>query len=113
MSAVARVLVCSYLEKEQVARIAAHPGVEVVYRPDLLPQPRYPADHHGPAPALTAAERAEWAALLRQADICFDFDWEEPAAMPAARPACDGCRQPALGSASLWDGLAWQAGTRW
>ena len=86
MSAVARVLVCSYLEKEQVARIAAHPGVEVVYRPDLLPQPRYPADHHGPAPALTPAERAEWSALLRQADICFDFDWEEPAAMPARAP---------------------------
>jgi glyoxylate/hydroxypyruvate reductase A len=86
MNAVARVLVFSYLEKEQVARIAAHPGVEVVYRPDLLPQPRYPADHHGPAPALTAAERAEWAALLRQADICFDFDWEEPAAMPARAP---------------------------
>jgi glyoxylate/hydroxypyruvate reductase len=87
MSAVVRALVCSFLEKEQVARIAAHPGVEVVYRPDLLPEPRYPADHHGPAPALTAAERAEWAGLLRQADVCFDFDWEEPAAMPARAPA--------------------------
>ena len=86
MSPAVRALVCSFLEKEQVARIAAHPGVEVVYRPDLLPQPRYPCDHHGPAPALTAVERAEWAALLGQADICFDFDWEEPAAMPARAP---------------------------
>jgi glyoxylate/hydroxypyruvate reductase len=86
MSAAIRALVCSFLEKEQVARIAAHPGVEVLYRPDLLPQPRYPCDHHGPAPALTAAERAEWASLLRQADICFDFDWEEPADMPARAP---------------------------
>jgi glyoxylate/hydroxypyruvate reductase len=86
MSTDTRVLVCSFLEKEQVARIAAHPGVEVRYRPDLLPQPRYPCDHHGPAPALTAAERAEWATLLRQADVCFDFDWEEPAAMPARAP---------------------------
>jgi glyoxylate/hydroxypyruvate reductase len=86
MSAAVRALVCSFLETEQVARIAASPGVEVVYRPDLLPQPRYPADHHGPAPSLTAAERAEWAALLRQADICFDFDWEDPAAMPARAP---------------------------
>jgi phosphoglycerate dehydrogenase-like enzyme len=86
MSAAIRALICSYLEKEQVARIAAHPGVEVVYRPDLLPEPRYPCDHHGPAPALTAAERAEWAALLRQADICFDFDGEEPAAMPSRAP---------------------------
>jgi glyoxylate/hydroxypyruvate reductase len=86
MSTVIRALVCSFLEKEQVARIAAHPGVEVQYRPDLLPQPRYPCDHHGPAPALAAEERAEWAALLRQADICFDFDWAEPAAMPARAP---------------------------
>jgi glyoxylate/hydroxypyruvate reductase len=86
MSADIRVLVCSFLEKEQVARIAAHPGVELSYRPDLLPQPRYPCDHHGPPPALTAAERAEWAGLLRQADVCFDFDWEEPAEMPARAP---------------------------
>ncbi len=86
MSADIRVLVCSFLEKEQVARIAAHPGVELSYRPDLLPQPRYPCDHHGPPPALTAAERAEWASLLRQADVCFDFDWEEPAEMPARAP---------------------------
>jgi glyoxylate/hydroxypyruvate reductase len=86
MSADIRVLVCSFLEKEQVARIAAHPGVEVSYRPDLLPQPRYPCDHHGPAPALSPAERAEWATLLGQADVCFDFDWEEPAELPARAP---------------------------
>jgi glyoxylate/hydroxypyruvate reductase len=86
MSADINVLVCSFLEKEQVARIAAHPGIKLVCRPDLLPQPRYPCDHHGPAPALTAAERAEWATLLRQADVCFDFDWEEPAEMPARAP---------------------------
>jgi hypothetical protein len=98
MSAVIRALVCSFLEKEQVARIAAHPDVEVVYRPDLLPQPRYPCDHHGPAPALTAAERAEWAALLRQADICFDFDWEEPAAMPTRAP---GVRWVQAGSSGI------------
>jgi glyoxylate/hydroxypyruvate reductase len=87
MSTDIRVLICSFLEKEQVARVAAHPGVEVRYRPDLLPQPRYPCDHHGPAPALTAAERAEWASLLREADACFDFDWEQPAEMPARAPA--------------------------
>jgi glyoxylate/hydroxypyruvate reductase len=86
MSTDIRVLVCSFLEKEQVARIAAHPGVEVSYRADLLPQPRYPCDHHGPAPALTVAERAEWVTLLREADVCFDFDWEEPAGMPARAP---------------------------
>jgi glyoxylate/hydroxypyruvate reductase len=86
MSSDMRVLICSFLEKEQVARVAAHPGVELRYRPDLLPQPRYPCDHHGPAPDLTAAERAEWATLLREADVCFDFDWEQPAEMPARAP---------------------------
>jgi phosphoglycerate dehydrogenase-like enzyme len=86
MSADIRALVCSFLEKEQVERIMAHPGVEVLYRPDLLPQPRYPADHHGPARDLTGAQRAEWTSLLRQADVCFDFDWEEPAEMPARAP---------------------------
>lgn len=86
MNAETKVLVCSFLEKEQVARIAAHPGVEVCYRPDLLPRPRYPCDHHGPAPDLTAAQRAEWATLLSEADVCFDFDWEEPAEMPARAP---------------------------
>jgi len=86
MSAPPRVLVCSFLEADQVARIGAHPGAEVVYRPDLLPQPRFPCDHYGPAPELSAAQLAEWAGLLRQADICFDFDWEQPAAMPARAP---------------------------
>jgi glyoxylate/hydroxypyruvate reductase len=86
MSTDIKVLICSFLEQEQVARIAAHPGVEVRYRPDLLPQPRYPCDHHGPARALTAGQRAEWATLLRQADACFDFDWEQPAEMPARAP---------------------------
>lgn len=86
MTAVIRTLVCSFLEKDQVARIASHRGVEVLYRPDLLPQPRFPGDHYGLAPALTAEERAEWTALLRQADICFDFDWENPAAMPTRAP---------------------------
>jgi glyoxylate/hydroxypyruvate reductase len=86
MSTLPRVLVCSFLEADQVARISAHPGVDVAYRPDLLPRPRFPADHHGPAPELSAPQRAEWAGLLGQADICFDFDWEQPAAMPARAP---------------------------
>jgi len=86
MSALIRALVCSFVEREQVARISGHPGVEVLYRPDLLPKPRFPCDHHGPAPTLGPVQRREWAALLRRADVCFDFDWEEPAAMPSRAP---------------------------
>ena len=40
------VLICSYLEPELVERIAASdPSVSVQYRPDLIPTPRYAADH--------------------------------------------------------------------
>lgn len=44
MSAATRVVICSFPDKEQVARIAADPCVEVFCRPDLLPQPRYPCE---------------------------------------------------------------------
>jgi glyoxylate/hydroxypyruvate reductase len=86
MSHPARVLVCSFLEADQVARIEAHPGTRVIYRPDLLPQPRFPCDHHGPQPNLSAGQLADWAELLQEADICFDFDWEQPALMPVRAP---------------------------
>lgn len=74
------VLIASPLEAEHVARIAAvAPGrLRVVHAPELLPRPRYAADHHGVPPALTAEQQARWRRLLAEADILFDFDWMEP-----------------------------------
>jgi glyoxylate/hydroxypyruvate reductase len=74
------ILIASPLEPEQVARIAAAaPGrVEVIFAPDLLPEPRYVADHKGRARPLSEAQRARWLAHLRAADILFDFDWLAP-----------------------------------
>lgn len=81
-----RILICSYLEDEVVARIAAVPGVEVLNTPELLPVPAYPCDHNGPARVLNEEQHRRWRSLLQVADVCFDFDWEDPARMPERAP---------------------------
>ena len=82
-----RVLIASPLEPQHVARIeAADPRMSVLYEPGLLPVPRYPADHTGVPRELSAAELGAWAALRRQADVSFDFDWQAPADMVANCP---------------------------
>lgn len=81
------VLVASPLEPEHVGRIAAvDPRVSVLYAPELLPVPRYPADHNGLPRDLSAAELARWSDLLARADVSFDFDWRAPDQMPVACP---------------------------
>lgn len=69
-----RVLVASWLEPALVARIrTAVPGVDVVYEPELLPAPRYPADHDNTIRRPPKAE-TRWRAHLARADVLFDFD---------------------------------------
>ncbi len=81
------VLIATYLEPEYVERVAAvDPRVTVLYQPELLPVPRYRCDHGGSAPTLDAADQARWEALLAQADISFDFDWQAPADLPIRAP---------------------------
>ena len=76
------ILVASPLEAEHVARIeATDPRVSVLYEPDLLPVPRYPADHTGVPRALSAAGLDRWSSLRARADVSFDFDWQAPAEM--------------------------------
>jgi phosphoglycerate dehydrogenase-like enzyme len=83
-----KLLIATWLEEEQVARIRAFAPdrVEVLHEPALLPRPRYIADHHGIKPALDAAGRARWAALRAEAEIAFDFDWAEPQRLPESAP---------------------------
>jgi phosphoglycerate dehydrogenase-like enzyme len=82
-----RVLVASYLEPDCVGRIRAGvPGVDVVYEPELLPRPRYRSDHDGRRADVPEAGRQRWAELLKSADVMFDFDWDQPAMMPARCP---------------------------
>lgn len=69
------ILIASYLEPEYIERIQQQvPQANVIYRPDLLGQPRYKNDHTS-RPERDEAQEAEWRGLLAQADILFDFDY--------------------------------------
>jgi phosphoglycerate dehydrogenase-like enzyme len=82
-----RVLIGSALEAGHVTRIAAvDPAVEVLYAPELLPTTRYAADHHGPPRDLPEADLERWRSMRAAADVSFDFDWLDPAAMAANCP---------------------------
>jgi phosphoglycerate dehydrogenase-like enzyme len=81
------IVIGSFLEEEQVARIAAAPAAgRVIYEPALLPVPRYPCDHTGPKRDLGAADTDRWRALSAQAEVYFDFDWLDPAGMAGHSP---------------------------
>jgi glyoxylate/hydroxypyruvate reductase len=81
------IVIGSFLEAEQVERIAAaRPCARVIYEPDLLPVPRYPCDHTGPSRDLSAAELERWRAHAAAADVFFDFDWLDPAGMVQRSP---------------------------
>jgi len=82
------VLVASPLEPELVERIrAGEPErVRVIFEPALLPEPRYVADHKGRVRELGPEERARWLAHLASADVLFDFDWLDEAALPRNAP---------------------------
>jgi glyoxylate/hydroxypyruvate reductase len=68
-----QVLIASPLEAGLAERIkAADPRAEVLFEPDLLPPPRYPADHQGD-PAFRRGPEAEarWQVLLDRAEVLF------------------------------------------
>ena len=73
------VLISTYVGADDVSVIeASDTRLKVLYRPDLMPSPRYTADHGGVKPEMTDQQNAEWADLLGQADVAFDFDWQAP-----------------------------------
>lgn len=70
------VMITSPLEAEYAARIAAvdPDRVDLIYRPDLMPPTRYLGDHNGiDGWSRTAELEAEWRALLRRAEVLWDF----------------------------------------
>jgi phosphoglycerate dehydrogenase-like enzyme len=68
------VLIATYLEPEHVERIrAVDERLHVLYEPELLGAPRYPADHYN-LPQRTPAQEARWRELLAVAEVLFDFD---------------------------------------
>lgn len=82
-----KVLITSWLEPDLVERIAAvDSSLDVSYDASLVPSPRYPADHSGTKPELDAGGQRRWLELLGTAEVAFDFDWQEPAALPLRAP---------------------------
>jgi len=82
-----KILITSYLEPDQVERIRnVDPRLEVIYEPELLRPPRYPADHKGRAVERTPEEEALWRRHLAEADILFDFDQTHLDDLPERAP---------------------------
>ena len=80
-------LIASYLEPQHIDRIrAVDKRVNVIYEPELMPRPRYPADHVGLPLTRTADEEARWQSLLAEAEILFDFDHTHRADLPELAP---------------------------
>lgn len=81
------VLICSYLEPELVEVIrGVDERLDVRYHPELLPRPRYVADHIGAPLERTDAEQVRWEALLGAAEILFDFDYTGLRQLPERAP---------------------------
>jgi phosphoglycerate dehydrogenase-like enzyme len=73
------VMLTSPLEPEHVEHIAnAFPDrVDLIFRPDLMPAPRYVADHGDPAWRRNPEQEKEWHRLMGQAEVLFDFPQHE------------------------------------
>ncbi len=68
-------LFASYLEPDHVETIRrVDDRVAVFYEPDLVPPPRYAADHVGDPFERAPEQDARWRHLLSHAHILFDFD---------------------------------------
>jgi phosphoglycerate dehydrogenase-like enzyme len=80
------VLMASYLEPEYVEQVAGVRGVRVINEPDLLPQPRYEADHHGMPLTRSAEDERRWRACLARAAVMFDFDYANLDRLPDLAP---------------------------
>ncbi|MFQ5704222.1 MAG: D-2-hydroxyacid dehydrogenase [Gemmatimonadales bacterium] len=81
------VLISSYIEPEHVDRIRAVDNrLNVLYEPELLPPPRYAADHTGKSVDRSADQDARWRKLLGEAEILFDFDHTHREDLPELAP---------------------------
>jgi len=81
------IVIGTFLEANLVQRIAgAIPSARLIYESDLLPVPRFRCDHTGRPRDLRAADLERWRSLVQDADVYFDFDWLDAAAMPKVSP---------------------------
>ena len=69
------VVICSYFEEEYITRMReVDETLQVLYREDLVPPPRWPGDHVG-SPGWRRSEEGEeeFLAMLKEAEILYDF----------------------------------------
>ncbi len=86
MQPTTNILIASYLEPEHVECIReASSQINVMYEPELIAPPRYPADHTNKI-IRSAEDEARWRELLRQADVLFDFDHTHHDDLPELAP---------------------------
>ena len=84
-----RILICSWLDIEDVERIrAVSSSVEVMYAPELLTKPRFPGDHGAETPKapLSQEDEARWLSFLCKATILFDIDRRYADQLPELAP---------------------------
>jgi phosphoglycerate dehydrogenase-like enzyme len=81
------ILIASYLEPDFVEQIRqADDGIDVMYAPELLWPPQYPADHRGREFTRTPEQETRWRGLLAHADVMFDFDRTNARELPGLAP---------------------------
>lgn len=81
------VLITTYIEPEQVERIrAVDDRLDVQFAPELIPAPRYAADHSGAPFSRTDEEEVRWRRMLSGADVLYDFDRALAADLPELAP---------------------------
>ena len=107
------VLITSFLESDLVDHIRREvPEIEVVFRPDLLGQPKYIADHSS-LPARTAAQEAEWQTLLGRAEILFDFDVTHRTDLPDVAPNVKWIQSTSSGIGQFVKRMGYAERTKW
>jgi glyoxylate/hydroxypyruvate reductase len=81
-----KVLIGSPFEPEMVERVrAVDPRLDVIYRPDLLGKPRFPADHIAPMER-TQSQEEEWDRLVADAEIMLDAYRPSSSNLPLRAP---------------------------
>jgi phosphoglycerate dehydrogenase-like enzyme len=107
------VLITSFLEPELVEHIRAEvPEVDVIFRPDLIGQPKYIADHSS-LPKRTPEQEAEWNTLLAGAEILFDFDVTHQADLPDVAPNVKWIQATSSGIGQFVKRMGYAERTNW
>ncbi len=81
------VMIACPLEREHIDRIrAVDSRIQILYDADVLPRPRYVADHAGAPMTRTPEQEARFLEMLGRAEVVFDFPSGHFRDLPAVAP---------------------------